>query len=148
MRYAMNVAGKFAGGDTWLGMSNVPGEWAVVYHGTKGHCVQKITQTPLQPGSSNAFGYEIYCSPNPTVSRGYTDEIHMATHQGMTRLRYIFMCRVNVSSVHRCTMCPCPDAQNPSYTVHITIAPDIWFVNCQNQSYQNIRPYGILVQEN
>jgi hypothetical protein len=35
-RFGMNVAGKFADGDTWLGMSNVQGEWCVAYHGTPG----------------------------------------------------------------------------------------------------------------
>jgi hypothetical protein len=147
MRFAMNVAGKFAGGDTWLGMSNVAGEWAVVYHGTKGLFVKDITQMPRQPGQRNTYGYGIYCSPNPTIAVADTDEIDMPTAEGAAKLRYMFMCRVNVASVHRCTQSPCPDAQNPSYTVHITPSPDIWFVTCQAQFYQNIRQYGILVNK-
>jgi hypothetical protein len=146
-RYGMNVAGKFKGGDTWLGMKNIPGEWAVVYHGTKARFVKPITEEPLQPGARNAYGYGIYCSPNPRVSGEYTDQVEIPVRGRAVKVRYMFMCRVNVRSVHYCTHCPCPLARDSKYTVHITTRQDYWFVNCENQGYQNIRQYGLLVKE-
>jgi hypothetical protein len=147
IRFGLKVAGRFDyGDDTWLGMSNVPGEWCVAYHGTKGGSVKSITESPLQTGPNNAYGRGIYCSPDPATAAGYTDQITMTTNQGTKQLRYMFMCRVNPRSIHHCTQCPCPEAQSPNYSVHFTTQNGIWFVNCQNQAYQHIRPYGLLVR--
>jgi hypothetical protein len=147
-RFGMKVAGKFAGGDGWLGMSSGPGEWCVAYHGTKQSYVQPISQSPLRAGWLNAYGYGIYCSPNPAVAEGYTDCLPVQTRNGTVNCKYMFMCRVNVQAIHRCTTIPCPLANDPAYTLHMTTSPNIWFVNAQNQGYQNIRPYGILVKDN
>jgi hypothetical protein len=145
-RFGMVASGKYQGGDTWLGSSSGPGEWALVYHGTKHRFVKDITEGPLQAGWINACGYGIYCSPNPAVSEGYTDCLALQESSGQVNYKYMFVCRVNVSAVHHCTQLPCPHARNNQYTVHITQSKDIWFVNCQNESYQNIRTYGILVK--
>ncbi|KAH7719535.1 hypothetical protein AAVH_13003 [Aphelenchoides avenae] len=34
-RYALAVAGRYPGGDEWIGNTNAEGEWQVAYHGTK-----------------------------------------------------------------------------------------------------------------
>jgi vacuolar-type H+-ATPase subunit H len=143
-RFGMKVRGKFEGGDEWLGHVNRPGEWALVYHGTKHKNVENLAKTPLRAGPEmqGLRGYGIYCSPNPVVVAEHTDKLEL---QG-TRYKFMFVCRVNVSAVHRCTEFECPEAKNARYTVHITQNPDIWFANCQNQAYQNIRAYGILVK--
>jgi TPR repeat protein len=145
-RFGMNVSGKYGGNDIWLGSRNLPGEWALVYHGTKHRFVKSITETPLRAGQRAWYGHGIYCSPNPATSEHYTDCLELQERSGRARYKYMLVCRVNVSAVHKCAQCPCPYAQNNQYTVHITTAKDVWFVNCQNQSYQNIRPYGILVK--
>jgi hypothetical protein len=143
MRYGLNVSHNFDDGDdTWLGMSNVPGEWAVAYHGTKKQFVKGITESPLQAGNGQTYGYGIYCSPSIRVASDYTSAVKIDGR----RYQYVFMCRVNVSSIHRCTEQPCREARNPSFTLHMTTYPDYWFVNAENQSYQNIRTYGLLVR--
>jgi hypothetical protein len=142
-RFGMDVAGKYEG-DEWIGMSNSPGEWAVVYHGTDYKHVKSITQSPLRAGPRRVHGHGIYCSPDPEMAAQYSDWFQCP--QG-TKCSYMFVCRVNVRGVHRCTQTPCSEDRNSRWTVHITKWKDIWFVNCENQSYQNIRTYGILVKE-
>jgi hypothetical protein len=143
MRYGLKVSGHFDGGnDTWLGMSNSPGEWAVAYHGTKHPFVKSIIESPLKAGSGQACGYGIYCSPDIETASGYASPI---TIDGQN-YQYVFMCRVNVSSVHHCTTSPCPEARNPTFTLHMTLTSGYWFVNAENQNYQNIRTYGLLVR--
>jgi hypothetical protein len=109
--------------------------------------VKAITETPLRPGQRNAYGYGIYCSPIPKVGFDYTDAIEMQINGRTVKVKYMFMCRVNVNSIHHCTDSPCPLDQDPNYTVHFTTQQDYWFVNCQNQGYKHIRPYGLLVMD-
>jgi hypothetical protein len=144
MRYGLMVSGRFDNGnDTWLGMSNIPGEWAVAYHGTHPDFVKSITETPLRPGPHNCHGYGVYCSPKVEEASSYAPPVQI---DGRT-YKYVFMCRVNVGSVHQCTQRPCPEASNPAFTLHMTTVRDYWFVNAENQNYQNIRTYGLLVRE-
>jgi hypothetical protein len=144
MRYGLMVSGRFDNGnDTWLGMSNDPGEWAVAYHGTHPDFVKSITQSPLRPGDHNYYGRGVYCSPQVEEAADYAPSV---TIDG-ANYQYVFMCRVNVSSVHHCQDRPCPEAGNPAFTLHITTTTDYWFVNAENQNYQNIRTYGLLVRE-
>jgi hypothetical protein len=144
----MNVNGKYDNGDdTWLGMSNVPGEWCIAYHGTKAKVVETITREPLRAGTTNLFGYGIYCSPKVEEAAAYTDSRKVTTRDGEKQLKYVFMCRVNTRSIHHCTEGSCKLDKDPAYTLHMTTCTDYWFVNCKNEGYQNIRPYGILVRE-
>jgi hypothetical protein len=144
----MNVNGKYDNGnDTWLGMSNVPGEWCIAYHGTKARFVEIITKAPLKAGSGQVHGHGIYCTPNIEETASYRDSIEVTTRNGAKKCQYVFMCRVNTRSIHHCTEKPCKLAKDPRYTLHMTTRKDYWFVNCQNEGYQNIRPYGILVRE-
>jgi hypothetical protein len=146
-RFGMNVLGKFQGGDQWLGMENSPGEWAAVYHGTKCTYVKSITENPLETGPHNFYGDGIYCSSNPVIAEKYTDVLTLRQSSERATYRYMFHCRVNVSNVHHCQATPCPEARSSQYTLHETQEPGIWFVNCRNESYQNIRAYGLLVKE-
>jgi hypothetical protein len=143
-RFGMDIGGKYEGGDEWIGMRNRPGEWALVYHGTEYKNVKSITQTPLAAGERDVHGHGIYCSPNPAVAARFTDWFQCPDG---AKYSYMFVCRVNMRAVHHCTQDPCPEDRNSEYTVHITRWKDFWFVNGENQSYQNIRIYGILVKE-
>jgi hypothetical protein len=129
------------------GMSNVPGEWAAFYHGTKRDSVAAITQTPLRPGPNNAYGQGVYCTPNITVASGYAHTVSVQTSAGPKTYQYVFMCRANPGSICNCTTSPCPNASNPAYTLHKTSCTDYWFVNGTDNNHQNIRPYGLLVRE-
>jgi hypothetical protein len=150
VRYGLSVGGKYDNGNNiWLGMNNGPGEWCVGYHGTAHSSVKDITSSPLNSGSNNAYGKGIYCSPDVKVAEGYCKSyLQLDTKDGKKNYKYIFMCRVNVSNIHRCTTSPCPYANNPTYTVHFTTSPNIWFVNMNNSNYEYIRQYGILIKEN
>jgi hypothetical protein len=148
IRFGLNVKGRRDNGnDTWLGMSNVPGEWAVFYHGTKRDSVAAITENPLHPGSCNVYGKGIYCTPNISVASGYATGISVKTHSGPKTYQYVFMCRANPRRICNCTTSPCPNASNPAYTLHKTTCTDYWFVNGDNNNYEHIRPYGLLVRE-
>jgi hypothetical protein len=147
-RYGLNVSGKYDNGnDTWLGMSNCPGEWCIAYHGTPHQNVKSIMSSPLRIGPNNAFGRGIYCTPDISTAQGYSrNQLEINTIYGRKRFSYVFMCRVNVSSIHQCTQSPCPLAEDPNYTVHFTTSSTEWFVNGNNAGFRNIRPYGILVK--
>jgi hypothetical protein len=147
-RFGMNVAGKYAGGDAWLGYSNKPGEWALVYHGTFPQNVKGITESPLHPGPRDDHGRGIYCSPDPKVAEQYArGPLEVETNTGRKKFKYMFMCRVNVSSVCRCNQQRCQQLSNPHYTVHITQDNNEWLVGHQNAGSEYIRPYGILIKE-
>jgi hypothetical protein len=144
MRYGLKVRGRFDNGnDTWLGKSNLPGEWVVAYHGTRPEFVKGIAESPLAAGGAQAYGYGIYCTPSAGMASTFSPP---AIIDGK-KYRYVFMCRVNARSVHHCTESRCPEGKNPEFTLHMTVHDGYWFVNAENQDYQTIRPYGLLVQE-
>jgi hypothetical protein len=145
-RYGMKVLDKYDNGDnTWLGMVNGKGEWGVAYHGTPYRFVKSISETPLRVGDVNVYGRGIYCSPYVDVAEQYSFELDFPINGEIEKLKYVFMCRVNVSNIHRCTEPICPEAENPKYTVHFTTNSNIWFANLKNSKYESIRQYGILI---
>jgi hypothetical protein len=146
VRFGMNVRGKY-GDDKWLGFKNIPGEWCVAYHGTKRPFMKSAMESPLHSGDRNGCGRGIYCSPDPAVAEKYALVAIVDTQTGSKKYKYMFMCRVNPSSIHICTATPCQQAQDPEYTLHMARVRGFWFVNCQNQNYQHIRQYGILIKE-
>jgi hypothetical protein len=149
LRFGLNVTGRFdRGDDRWLGMSNVPGEWAVFYHGTPGRNVKSIIETPLHVGRNNSHGAGIYCSTNASFASQYSQEFQVQTSAGWKKYRYVFMCRANPRSICNCTEEPCPSARDPVFTLHKTRMVDLWFVNGNNCTYEHIRPYGLLILEN
>jgi hypothetical protein len=61
IRYGLKVSGKFDdGNETWVEMSNIPGEWTVVYHGTNCSSVKSIHESSFRVGSTNHYGKGIY----------------------------------------------------------------------------------------
>jgi hypothetical protein len=109
--------------------------------------LNSILNSELRAGFCNTYGYGINCCP-------YVDEAHdycrsrceIDTYDGKKRFSYVFMCRVNVSPIHKCKKRPCPEAKSENYTVHFTTNEKVWFTNFNNGGGQNIRPYGILVK--
>jgi hypothetical protein len=149
MRFGLNVLGQFDDGNTWLGMSNCPGEWCVAYHGTHQQNVKSITESPLRMGSGSALGRGIYCMPDISSAEGYAPPVQVQTPQGPKSYQYVFMCRVNCQSICHCQTRNghCVNDSNPAYTLHMTQCKNYWFVNANNDNYQNIRTYGLLVRE-
>ena len=137
--YALNVSGKYDNGDnTWLGMSNIYGEWCVAYHGLcNGVINQKIKgiiSQGIKNGVNNAYsnyldlnnpgnyvGNGAYVTPKIQIAESYTTE-----YMGF---RIAFMCRVN------------------PYNNRIRIPtsqPDYWVLN---GNVNEIRPYRLLVKD-
>jgi hypothetical protein len=142
-RYGMNVAGKFADGEAWLGMSNQPGEWCVAYHGTPSQNVASLTKDTPPAGYRSLHAHGIYCSPDPAIAAQSARQVGT----GEKRFSYMFMCRVNPLSICHCPKAPCPYEHDRRFTMHITTSKDIWFMNAHNEGSRCIRPYGILVKE-
>jgi hypothetical protein len=66
IRFALKVAGKYDGGnDTWLGSNNVPGEWAVSYHGTDKEAMERLIDRKVAENEALAGSYRrgFYSSP-------------------------------------------------------------------------------------
>jgi hypothetical protein len=151
MRFGLNVSGRFDDGDdTWLSHSNRSGEWAVAYHGTSYRNVKGILTEALCSGPNNAYGKGIYCTPLVVTAERYAkDTIKVKTKEGEKEYQYVFMCCVNVMNVCECEEEPCPNAENPEYTLHVTRnrTDQYRFVNENNGEYENIRAYGLLVRE-
>jgi hypothetical protein len=149
-RYGLKVSGMYDNGnDTWLGCSNVPGEWAVAYHGTSYLSLKSILTNGFRSGSENHFGKGIYCTPYIKTAQNYCKaRYEINTIHGMKRIKFVMMCRVNVSRVHLCTQRPCPESNNLNYTIHQPTGTTVeWFMNPNNQNGNFIRPYGILIKE-
>jgi hypothetical protein len=147
-RYGLKVNGRYDNGnDIWLGMSNIPGEWCVAYHGTDSKNVKGILTSPLKAGCGDCYGKGIYCTPDVDTAEDYCkNPLTLDLGDGKKQYKYVFMCRVNVSNIHNCTNTPCPEAEDPKYTIHFTTYKPCWFVNLNNSKYENIRPYGILIK--
>jgi hypothetical protein len=133
-------------------MVNGPGEWCVAYHGTKCNFVKGIVESLLHAGDRGRYGTGIYCSPNVEVAarHGYAKPRSIKVGGAKKRFQYMFMCRVNNGKVCHCArgIENCPNASKPAFTLHIPQSrPDLWFVNQNNDDYQNIRTYGILIRE-
>jgi hypothetical protein len=141
-RYGLKVAGKY-GSETWLGMSNIPGEWPVAYHGTKVNSVSDILASSLRPGTGNSYGYGVYCAPTTGVPDGYAASCVVAGHP----VKFMLMVRVNASGEHECPTTPCPAAGDSRVTLHLIPGQKFWFAGSANQSCQNIRCYGLLVKD-
>jgi hypothetical protein len=147
MQFGLMAQGRFDGGDnTWLGDSNAPGEWAIACHGTKAADVRGIREWPLQSGPNNVYGKGIYCSSNPSAAEAYNDSITIQEASGRAIYRFMFVCRVNIKSLHYCIQFPCPQAADPQYTLHCAERDGLWFVNGHNGGYETIRLYGILIK--
>ena len=139
----LNVLDKYDNDNTWIGMSNVEGEWCVAYHGVaRGQLsdnVKKITGLIYKgeefiPGSGQArancpdkyhpgklVGQGVYCTPKPSTAEGYSG----ISEINGKRYKTVLMVRVR------------PDAIRSD-------DDDYWVVN---GTTDEIRPYRILYKE-
>ena len=143
-RHALKVTDKFPHDKLWLGQSNVQGEWAVAFHGTKGGAVKGITEKGLLFTYADAkraeavqLGGKDFDKPGLYVATHCTGGAHplytssfpiQSSVEKTDNFRVVFQCRVKpgVYTAHR----------SPVNKGHA------WrFVDPEA-----IRPYGILVK--
>ena len=128
-RYALKVNDKYE--DTkWLGetgSSNNNSEWAVSYHGTKIYCAEPIAKEGLKPGTNNAYGVGVYCTPNISTAEEYAETFTSPTTK--KKYKIVFQNRVKPSSIVKCKSKGGPD--------------DYWYV----PDGKDIRPYSICIKE-
>ena len=147
--YGLKVSKQYDNGDdTWLGMSNVQGEWWVAYHGAGGDSsneeirgvIKSIVSNGLRAGQNQA--YESYRNCNdrsqeeyPNVGRGVYLSNKINTAEGYAgkvkdddnnEYKIVFMCRV------------CPEK------VRFSNSRSDYFVLDGNN--ECIRPYRILLK--
>lgn len=143
-RHALKVVDKYPDDKLWLGSSNVDGEWAVAFHGTKAGAVKGIkaegllvTKVDLKRDDAVKKGGAKYDKPGLYVATHcnggahpqYTTPFDVKSSPDATETyRIVFQCRVK------------PD----TYTIHRSpvIKGHAWrFVDPEA-----VRPYGILVK--
>ena len=83
--YGLKVMGQY-GNDTWLGYSNVEGEWYIAYHGTSGSVGQSILDKGFKAGDGQVHqGYdninELSKKLYPKVGRGVYCSPLISTHK-------------------------------------------------------------------
>ncbi|CAF4193692.1 unnamed protein product [Rotaria sp. Silwood2] len=78
-RHALKVDNKYKDGSAWLGSSNGPGEWPVVFHGTKSKAVKGITDQGLLVSSvkTDLMSHEAMQQKGEEVNR---PGLNVATH--------------------------------------------------------------------
>ena len=138
----LNVLDKYDKDNTWIGMSNVEGEWCVAYHGVarnkssedvkkitgliykggfKAGCGQARANNPDKYHPGQLVGQGVYCTPNPSTAEGYSG----ISEINGKKYKTILMVRVK------------PDAIRSD-------DDDEWVVNGTSDE---IRPYRILYKE-
>ena len=146
----LKVKGKFdKGDDTWIGMSNIQGEWCVAYHGVgdgkSSDDVKKITgliyksrfkkgerqkhskcDDQFHPGKKVGDG--VYCTPTIKTAEMYAGKSEIHGHIYKT----VLMVRVKPSARRHCDTCWDSKAHN------------YWVVN---GTIDEIRPYRILYKK-
>ena len=143
-RHALKVVDKYPDDQLWLGSSNVDGEWAVAFHGTKGLAVKSITKEGIRITTVDAKRAEAvqkggteYDKPGLYVATHCTGGAHPAytdpfpvqsSPDKLDQFRVVFQCRVKPGAY--------TDHQSP------VVKGEAWrFVDPEA-----IRPYGILVK--
>ena len=98
-RYALKVNNKY-GSNTWLGQSNVSGEWPVSYHGTGYHNSLSIADEgfKLAKGVRFAYGRGIYSTPNIATAEQYAKEFRSEDGE---RYKVVIQNRVNPANLHK-----------------------------------------------
>ena len=143
-RHALKVVDKFPDDKLWLGSSNVDGEWAVAFHGTKGEAVKGIVEKGLLITKIDAMRTEAvekkgkyFDKPGLYVATHCTGGAHPwyttpfqieQSPDTFEKFRVVFQCRVK------------PDV----YTVHRSPVDKGRAWRFVDPEY--IRPYGILVK--
>ena len=158
--YGLKVLNEYDKGDnTWLGYSNIEGEWYIAYHGTNALNSNSIIQkgfgatlngqlyqrneniNPLSKNSikelNGKIGFGVYCTPKIKEAEKYS-EYDIFEYLGK-KYKFVFMCRINPYKVRICKD-----------------KPEYWVVSGDNlnqgvskiKKYDDeIRPYRILLKE-
>ncbi len=147
--YGLKVL-KVYGDDTWLGYSNVEGEWYIAYHGTSGSFGQAILDGGFKAGDGQVHeGYDninelskskypkvgigVYCTPKISIANSYSKTISF----GGKNYKFVFMCRVNPYYVRM-------SSSNNDYWV---VSGD-YIKDSNAKKYDDqIRPYRMLLKE-
>ena len=152
--YGLKVWDQFDNGDnTWLGYTNVEGEWYIAYHGTgNNEVIGKIVREGLKKGpnqnhcnseninelSNSIFpicGNGVYLSPEIEVAQDYSQDKEGVDLNG-NEYYIIFMCRVNPYKVR---------FAKKDYSRYWIVGGDSFKKG--NKSSDEIRPYRILVKK-
>ena len=144
----LNVMDKY-GDNTWIGMSNIPGEWCVAYHGVANNqssdnvkdVTGKIIKGRFKKGMGQAHkncpdkyhlgkqvGEGVYCTPNPGTAESYAG----ISEINGKKYKTILMVRVKPEAIRNCDKCS--DSKNDNY----------WVID---GTTDEIRPYRILYKE-
>ena len=139
--FGLKVLGAYDNGDnTWIGMCNKEGEFAVAYHGIRSsiEAVKNILYTHLKAGEHQAFendedelhfgnicGKGVYVTPKIDVAENYTKPFYAGELNQYFRI--VFQCRVNPKK-----------RRQPKHK------PEYWILNGNGQE---IRPYRLLVKQ-
>ena len=155
--FGLKVYNQFDNGDnTWLGYTNVEGEWYIAYHGTgNNEVIKKIMNEGLIKGPNQAYsdseninklsnaifpicGDGVYLSPDISEAQDYSQDKHGICLNGK-EYYIVFMCRVNPYKVRFVKKKNIDDSK-------------YWIVGGDSyskgiKSSDEIRPYRILVKE-
>ena len=108
-------------------------------HGTTREAGSKIFKSAFRPGTANAYGVGVYCSPKVDIAASYCQchngTIKLQTTQGQKEFYFVFQVAVNPATMN-----------NPQYIPNYNPACesiDYWIA----PSGADIRPYGILIKE-
>ena len=135
--------------NTWLGYTNVEGEWYIAYHGTSGNVANLILKDGFKAGAGQAcsnhnninelskkiyskLGKGVYCTPKINIAESYSKTIKF----GGKSYKFVFMCRVNPKYVR---------ISDNNYWV--VSGDDLKDPNAKKYDAE-IRPYRILLKEN
>ena len=143
MGFGLKVINSYDSGDnTWIGCSNIKGEFVVAYHGIRSDdipfTVNRIAYSYLKKGKNQNFkddddlnhpgqkcGIGVYVTPKIEIAERYTKEFYVDNIR--KKYRIILQCRVNPYKIRM------PKSN-----------PDYWILNGNGQE---IRPYRILIKE-
>ena len=139
--FGLKVVDTYDNGDnTWIGMCNKEGEFAVAYHGIRSsiEAVKNILKSHLKAGENQAYendedalhlgkpcGRGVYVTPKINVAEHYTKPLY--AEELNKYFRIVFQCRVNPKKIRQ-----------PKHK------PEYWILNGNGQE---IRPYRLLVKQ-
>jgi hypothetical protein len=126
-RYALNVEGKFDGGNnTWLGADNSEGEWAVCYHPST--LCQAAEIKRAVPRLLGRGGQVLFGAPRIEVAAEFSPPLRSCNGTGK-RFNVIFQSRVSPKAIAR--------SMDSSQT------REFWFFNKE----EFLRPYSLLIKQ-
>lgn len=160
--YGLRVKGEYDDGDdTWLGFSNIKGEWYIAYHGTSLRYANDIIEEGFKAGQGQVHendknmnplnndeipicGRGVYVTPKIKVAdeysggySGWSWSENLFEFKGV-KYQLVFMCRVNPYKIRICE-------DEKDYWI---VSGDKIGKESKKEKYDNeIRPYRILLKE-